>query len=515
MEESKYWADQVADKIIAKHPKKKSYSLRAGLSSSGIVHAGKLREPITVHFVDSALRSKKKKTNFYCYFDDFDRFRKVPKNVPKEWEKYIGMPLCWIPDPWKCHKSYSEHFALPFKEEMKLLGIKPIYLSESEQYLKCVYKDEIKKALNSRDKIREILDKFRETPLEEKWWPARVYCENCKKDTTQIIDYDKNYTVKYTCECDGKTRKLNFSKKGWIKLLWRVETPMKWKFYDTVFEPWGKDHFSPGGTFDTGKEMIKDIWPFESPEFIAYNQIKLKGQGVKMSSSAGNVVSPRDLMAVYPKEVMIFLYAGTKPNKEFALPLDDDYLKVFEDFYFAERVYFGKEKVSKRDQQHWSRVYEMSTTPLKKMPIQPAIRTCIEFNNIFQNPKKAAEKYAEFMKVAKSKRLEEIMVCVSNWMKKYADEKHKFAVAKKPSASGLNANEKQALRDLAAVLKNKIDEKKLFEQFYKIAEKNNLKTKEFFRACYLAIVNKERGPRLAPFILAIGKDKIRKLLEKV
>ena len=513
--ESKYWADQVAKRIIEKYPNKQKYALRAGLSASGIIHAGKLREPITVFFVNKALNSAKKKTIFYCYFDDFDRFRKVPKNVPKQWEQYIGMPLCWVPDPWKCHNSYAEHFTEPFKKELSDLDIKPTYISESEKYLSCIYRDEIKKALKNKNKIKEILDKYRETPLEKNWWPAKVYCEKCKKDNTKIISYDGDYSLTYSCSCDNQEHKLDFSKKGYVKLLWRVETPMKWKFYDAVFEPWGKDHFSPGGTFYTGKEMIKDIWPFDSPEFIAYNQIKLKGQGVKMSSSLGNVISPSDLMQIYPKELVKFLYAGTKPNKEFALPLDDDYLKVYEDFYFAERVYYKKEKVSKRDQQHWTRVYEMCTSPEKNMPVQPAIKTCIEYNNIFQTPKIAAERYAKFMKIKNTKRLEQIMACVSNWLKKYADEKHKFVIQKEPITKNLSKEDKQALRALAEVLNKKVTEKQLFEEFYEICKKNKLTPAQFFKACYKAIVNKERGPRLAPFILAVGQDKIRKILEKI
>ncbi|MEM4703307.1 MAG: lysine--tRNA ligase [Candidatus Pacearchaeota archaeon] len=512
-EESKYWADQVARRIVEKH-KKKVYVLRAGLSASGVIHAGKLREPMTVHFVEKALKNLKKKTKFICYFDDFDRLRKIPSNVPKEWEKYIGMPVCWAPDPWKCHKSYAKHFIEPFKKESSKLGIKATFLLESEQYLKCVYKDEIKKALLEREELKKILNKFRETPLEEDWWPAKVFCEICKKDDTKIIDYDKEYTVTYTCKCDNKKRILNFSRKGWIKLLWRIETPMKWKFYDTVFEPWGKDHFSPGGTFDTGKEIAKSVWPFEVPELVAYNQIRLKGQGVKMSSSQGNVISPTDLLEIWPVEIIKYIYAGTRPNKEFALPIDDDFLKVYEDFYFAERIYYGKEKVSKRDEQHWKRVYEMCITPGKEMPVQPAIKTCIEFLNIFRNTDKAAEKYAEFFNIKKSKRLKQIMTCVKNWLEKYAKEDYKFELQEEPKVI-LKENEKKAIKDLAEFLKEKIKEEELSQELYNIAKKNNLQVPEFFKTCYKVLVNKEHGPRLAPFILAIGQEKIRKILEKV
>jgi lysyl-tRNA synthetase class I len=42
----------------------------------------------------------------------------------------------------------------------------------------------------------------------------------------------------------------------------------------------------------------------------------------------------------------------------------------------------------------------------------------------------------------------------------------------------------------------------------------NIEPKEFFRAAYLVLLNKERGTKLAPFLLAV-KEKAVKLLESV
>jgi len=46
----------------------------------------------------------------------------------------------------------------------------------------------------------------------------------------------------------------------------------------------------------------------------------------------------------------------------------------------------------------------------------------------------------------------------------------------------------------------------------KILKAIKIKNTDFFRASYQAIIGKEKGPRLASLILAIGKEKVVKLL---
>ena len=61
----------------------------------------------------------------------------------------------------------------------------------------------------------------------------------------------------------------------------------------------------------------------------------------------------------------------------------------------------------------------------------------------------------------------------------------------------------------------KFTAEELFNKFYDICQKHDIKNTEFFRAAYKAIIGKEKGPRLAEFILTIGKDKVIKLLDQL
>ena len=63
--------------------------------------------------------------------------------------------------------------------------------------------------------------------------------------------------------------------------------------------------------------------------------------------------------------------------------------------------------------------------------------------------------------------------------------------------------------------KNKYNEDSLFNEFYKICSEVEINNIDFFKAAYKVLINKEKGPRLASFILAIGKEKIIKLLKQI
>ena len=63
--------------------------------------------------------------------------------------------------------------------------------------------------------------------------------------------------------------------------------------------------------------------------------------------------------------------------------------------------------------------------------------------------------------------------------------------------------------------KNKFTEKKLFEEFYNICKEVDIKNTDFFKAAYRVLINKERGPKLANFILVLGKERVVGLLNKL
>ena len=518
-----FWADRLAGQIVRERGKKDIYTCAAGITPSGTVHIGNFREIITVDIVSRALQKLGKKTRFIYSWDDYDRLRKVPENIPdgEKFAKYLLKPITLTPDPWGCHKSWAEHFEKEVEAVMPELGINPEYIRQSLLYGKCAYAEEIKLVLSKRDKIKKILDKYRKEPLPDDWWPLRIYCEKCGYESTRVVDWDGEYNVMYSCRC-GHQGSLDLRKKGVAKLPWRVDWPMRWHFEGVDFEPAGKEHSTPGGSRTVGMEIIEAVWGEKAPVYQMYDFIILE-QGGKMSSSAGTVLKIRDVLDIYIPEVMRFLFAGTRPVREFAIPVGEGVFKAYEDFYKTERIYFGEENVPEKTKNQHTRIYELSCPgpPPKQIPIQPSFRHAVTLINIYREPKAAMTRVLSEARLTPddTERYRAILERARNWLENRAPERWRFEVADdvpEDVKKALTEHQKDALGKLGKALEKDIwDENALTDEFYRTAKGAGLNTGDFFRAMYLTLIGREQGPRLAPFVLAIGTKKVAKLLKSL
>jgi lysyl-tRNA synthetase class 1 len=505
-----HWADEIAEQVIKEFKNKKEYVCAAGISPSGTIHFGNFREVMTVELVTKALKDLKKKVKFIYSWDDFDRFRKSPANVPKSFDKYIGMPYSKIPDPSKCHKSYAEHFEKEFEESLIPFKIKPEFIRQTEKYENCIYANEIKFIMNKRDEIKKILDKYRKEPLPKNWYPLTIYCEKCKYDFTKVTAYDGKYSIEYECAC-GYKNKINFSKKGIVKPFWRIEWPMRQIFEGVNFEPGGKEHSTPGGSRTTAKELIENIWKKKAPIYRMYDFIILKGVGGKMAGSIGNIITLKQVLEIYEPEIIKYFFASTRPNKEFFISFDLDVIKNYEDFDSLEKDYFNK-KINKKQK----RIYELSCIEkIKGKPIEIPFRHLTTLLQIYQHDPNKIKKFYKIKNNFDKKRLETRAKCAKNWLEKYAPPEFKFNIQEKVSYTP-NEKEKKALKLLKKALETKkFNENTLFKEFYNICQETEISPKEFFKAAYKVVINKERGPKLATLILAATPERITNILKQV
>ena len=507
-----HWADDVAKRIIRERGDKKDYVCAAGITPSGTVHIGNFREIITVDLVTRALRDLNKNADFIYSWDDYDVFRKIPINMPKQdlLKKYLRKPIVDTPDTFGCHKSYAEHNEKELEAILPLVGINPKFIYEYKKYRNCEYAEEIKFILNNKGKIKEILDRFREESLEKDWYPLSVYCEKCNTDETTITNYDGNYSISYECKCNFKNT-IDFRKIGIVKLPWRVDWPMRQHYFKVDFEPGGKEHSTVGGSYSTARLIIKELYKEEPPTYQKYDFIILKGIGGKMSSSSGNVITLKDTLEIYEPEIIRYLFSAARPESEFAISFDLDVLNIYEEFDKIERIYFDKEKSKKPAKE--KRIYELACINLpEEMPLQISFRHLTSLVQIFNGN---IEKILEELNVDE-KNIEKIKTrakCALNWINKYAPNDMKFEVQKEVNAK-FSDKEKKVLKLLAEKLKIKLEEEKLEEDIYNLAKENDIESKEFFKTCYRLLINKEKGPRLAPFILTVGKEKVIDLIKR-
>jgi len=153
-----------------------------------------------------------------------------------------------VPDPWTRDGSYARHHEVDVESVLPIVGIKPEFLYQSERYRSSMYAEGMRKALEHRAALEDILDKVRdeEHKIQGEWWPVSVFCDACNKDTTGIDGWDGEWGVSYHCEC-GRKETVDLRTTKAVKLGWRVDWPMRWNFEQVDFEPAGKDHHSQGG----------------------------------------------------------------------------------------------------------------------------------------------------------------------------------------------------------------------------------------------------------------------------
>lgn len=514
-EKGYHWADGVAEEILKNKSKSGVYTCAAGITPSGNVHIGNFREIATNDFIVRALRDKGHKVRFIYSWDDFDRLRKIPANLPKQelLQEHIGMPITKVPDTFGCHHSYAEHFEKELEADMPELGIGPEYIYQGNKYSKGEYAEEIKFILENKEKIKTILEKYKTDPIGENWWPVQVYCEKCLKDTTEIISWDNNYTLEYECKCSHRG-KIDFRKKGTVKLPWRLDWPMRWHYEKVDFEPGGKEHSTPGGSRTTAKELYESLYNDEAPLYMKYDFITIKGQGGKMSKSLGNVIRTRECLEIYEPQILRYLFAKTRPNTEFAIAFDEDVIKIYTEYDKLEEGYFAKALSNKE-----KRIYELSQVihaEPKKRIFTPSFRHLIELVQI-KTEKEILDYHKKELKTKDDeKRTLARINLAKNWLKQ-APEKFVFKIQEKIDSKKIKElTQKQinSLKQLAKVVEKDIPEEKVIENIKKICEQNEINPKEFFKVAYLVILGKEEGPRLSSLIM-IARERISNLLKSI
>lgn len=335
-----HWSEEIADRIIARNPDKQEYVCAAGISPSGSIHIGNFRDIATSLFVVKALQKKGKRARLLFSWDEFDRMRKVPVNVEKVtegFETHIGKPYVDVPNPFGTEeKTYAAYFEKEFEEAVKKFGIELDYRYQADMNRSGKYVDYVLLALKKRGEIFDILDSFRTQTAEEgereRYYPVSIFCPVCRKDSTKITSLSDDCTeADYTCEC-GHTGHFNFTKDFNCKLNWKIDWPMRWLYEGVDFEPGGKDHASPTGSYQTSKIISKEIFGYEPPLFQGYEFIGIKGTTGKMSGSSGLNMTPDTLLKLYQPEVILWLYSKTDPTKAFDFCFDDGILRQYFEF---------------------------------------------------------------------------------------------------------------------------------------------------------------------------------------
>jgi lysyl-tRNA synthetase class 1 len=340
----------------------------SGLSPSGPIHLGNLREVMTPHLVADELRRRGHRVRHLLSWDDYDRYRKVPLGVPgvdDSWAEHIGKPLTSVPAPeGSAHPNWAEHFKAAMAASLAELGVEYDGISQSAQYTSGAYREQVLHAVRSRVAIDRVLDRYRTkkpaAPRQQKpadaaelqaaegsgaaaeddgssaggvgYFPYKPYCGGCQKDLTTVTAYDDDTTrMTYVCAACGFTETVRLAEFDRGKLVWKVDWPMRWAYEDVVFEPSGVDHTSPGSSFQVGGFIVDEVFGGRQPIGPMYAFVGITGMA-KMSSSKGGVPTPADALTIMEPQLLRWLYARRRPNQSFKIAFDQEIQRLYDEW---------------------------------------------------------------------------------------------------------------------------------------------------------------------------------------
>jgi lysyl-tRNA synthetase class 1 len=520
-----HWADQTAAKLIRERGDRAEYTVASGITPSGTVHIGNFREVITVDLVARALADLGKKVRFIYSWDDFDTFRKVPKNFPKQEElkKELRKPISRILDPFGEEKSYARHNEVGFETELKSIGISPEYLYQNERYGAGMYAEQIRFVLERKDDVRKILDQYRTEPLPTDWMPTSIFCESCDKDELKFERYDGEWDYSYECASCGHKATTDIRKTKNLKLLWRCDWPMRWNFEKVDFEPGGKDHSSEGGSYDTCSKIVEALWKRPPPVYLQYDFVSIKGRGGKMSSSSGELISLTDAYKVYTPQMIRWIFANQRPNHDFSLAFDEDVIKTFDEFDRVEAEALNTANQGGK----WPiirRCYEFSLLEFGKIPATPPYRPPFRalcnrlqicdgdgarvLEHFYKDEVKTADDRVNFLE-----RCEKAW----NWLSEFAPAEFCYRINSVKVEGALEPSQKKAIDLLHQLVKTTdlaaIDPTALNQKIYDdVIHPSACDSKAFFQAVYQRLISRDQGPRLPAFLKEIGQKRLLELL---
>jgi len=526
---SVHWLDQLVDRIVEELEKRgvKEVVVNGGLSVSGLQHVGRLRGEI---LLGEAVRRELEKRGFRVrqlltlYTQDPWKGKKSQLEQfpdPEEAKRYIGWPLLRVPDPKGCHANWVEHYWEDFGPyipeftdgRIEVVTTTSLYEDGFREFI-------LREVLPKREKLREVINKYRgRKPYPPGWIPVEPICDRCGRiDKTRATSVDETGRVEYVCEHCGHRGVTDVSKS---KLNWRIEWAGIWKVLDVDFEPYGKDHATPGGSRDSCVDIAVNVFGFEPPlgEWYEWVSIRISGKEADMSSSGFVGITPREWLQIAHPEILRFIYFSTHPHKKVVIDLGL-IPQYYEQFYRAERIYFGVEDAEEEEAEYLRRSYELSfpQAPPKSLPAQvPYTHIAIlaqlipkgregEVINRLRRTGHLPENPDEYSLKRVLSMLEKARV----WVEKYAPPSLRVRILEEaPSDIIGTLRYKEVFSRLAEELGNleSWNEEAIKDAMIRATEGLSRKQRrEFYKEFYRIFTGAESGPRAAPLLSLLEKE---------
>jgi lysyl-tRNA synthetase class 1 len=518
------WYDKTATKILERERRLgrslKMVRTEMGLGASGLPHIGSFGDAARSFAVTLALREQGFDSELIAFSDDKDGLRKIPAGFPSTLEKYLGYPVTSIPDPFKCHGSFGEHMGSLLIEALDRCGVEYRFVSAKRAYEEGWFSREIEVILTNAKRIGDIV---KEEVGQERYTEALPYfpiCGSCGRiyTTTAHEFLPKESKVLYACkgmEIKGKwlegcgyEGEADF-RKGEGKLSWKSEFAVRWKALDVRFEAYGKDIED---SVKINDRICREILDYEPPMHARYEMF-LDKSGRKISKSAGNVFTPQVWFQYGSPQSLILLmlkrFVGTRELSVVDIP---HYMNEFDEL---EDVYFGRKEIpDKKELAKLTGLYKYCWW--LKPPSEPSIHAPY---NLLAYLVKVAPKGKEAEYVTQKlveygyTREKDMLIGLEARTGYAANWNRDFGEIRETSLK-LSTEEIKAMEELVEKLQITMDAEVLQSAIFHVAREHDIQPRKFFKTLYIILLGTPTGPRLGPYMVAMGQPETAKALNR-
>lgn len=504
------WLNTIVDELLSKHPEGEII-VSSGVSPSGTYHLGTLREVLTAEAVTYELKRRGRQARHIHVVDDHDIFRKVPVGVPEDFKQYLGKPLCEVPSPDGSAGSYADYYLKDLLAAASPLHLDMEIMHSEQRYRDGYFTEAIEIALARKDEIKQILESISGHKVDDQWSPVQVNEDGYLKKR-EIVSTDKDSKTLKFIDGDGQERQISYTS-GEVKLNWRVDWPARWSILRVNAEPFGRDHATKGGSYDTGKAIIEQIYGGEAPIPVPYNFINRTGETKKMSKSAGDTITAAQLLEVLPAEVVWFFILRYSPDKQLFFDQGETLMRLVDEF---------GELLAKLDKSDLDKqlidicLHGIETPTISRVPFSHLVAS---YQAALKDDNKTLEiigrtEYAEVVQ-NDSEIIKSELRFIAAWLEKFAPEEVKFSLLENVKSEDFTEVERTFLNNLAATINDApetADGAWFHAAIYSFKDSSGLAPKELFTVVYRVLIGKISGPRAGWFLSMLPHDWLVKRL---
>ncbi|MGD1027310.1 lysine--tRNA ligase [Candidatus Binatus soli] len=305
-------ARRLAERVAAYEPAR-PVIFQSGFGPSGLPHLGTMAEILRPSFVRKAfhLIELSRPSRLIVFIDDLDGLRKVPENVPNraDFDRYLGLPVSKIPDPFGCCASFADHMIGQLRKFLAPVEVEYELMRSAEMYSSGRFDEGLKLILDKHAEVTAIIAPTLREENRAGWSPFMPICPNCGQVVERTVSayHTERASIEFICEKSAGGRSgCGFRGEqsvlgGMAKVQWKVDWALRWYVLKVDYELYGKDLTDSARLSGQILRALGAQPPLGFPF-----EMFLDEEGRKVSKSVGRGVTVEQWTRYAPIEVLKF-----------------------------------------------------------------------------------------------------------------------------------------------------------------------------------------------------------------